>query len=107
MGWRSKVHRLLFPGGVVRDDMECKYEEVFQTESWRTGEPCELLQVGIPREPADFTRDAVRKGLPRDIIAQVPDEIRAVVRSMLDGDMVGRYKSRASFLKNGSGSLLS
>ena len=65
-------HRILFPGGVARDDMESKYEEVFQTESWRTGEPCELLQMGIPREPADFISDAIRKGHPRDIIAQVP-----------------------------------
>ena len=79
--------------------MERKYEEVFQTESWEAGEPCELLQVGIPREPADFIRDAVRKGHPRDIIAQVPQEIKAVVHSMLDGDMLGRFESRASFLK--------
>ena len=92
-------HRVLFPGGVTRDDMERKYEEVFQTESWRNGEPCELLQVGIPREPADFIRDAVRKGHPRDIIAQVPQEIRIVVQSMLDGDISGRFKSRAAFLK--------
>ena len=92
-------HRVLFPGGVARDDMERKYEEVFQTESWRNGEPCEILQVGIPREPADFIRDAVRKGHPRDIIAQVPKEIKDVVQSMLDGDISGRFKSRAAFLK--------
>ena len=79
--------------------MESKYEEVFQTESWKAGEPCELLQIGIPREPADFISDAIRKGHPRDIIAQVPNEIRAVVRSMLDGDMAGRFKTRAAFLK--------
>ena len=54
---------------------------------------------GIPREPADFIRDAVRKGHPRDIIAQVPQEIRIVVQSMLDGDISGRFKSRAAFLK--------
>ena len=92
-------HRILFPGGVARDDMESKYEEVFQTESWKAGEPCELLQIGIPHEPADFISDAIRKGHPRDIIAQVSNEIRAVVRSMLDGDMAGRFKTRAAFLK--------
>ncbi|CAL1138365.1 unnamed protein product, partial [Cladocopium goreaui] len=38
----------------------------------RVAEPSryESVQVGIPREPADFIRDAVRKGHPRDIIAQ-------------------------------------
>ena len=92
-------HRVLFPGGVTRDDMERKYDEVFQTESWRNGEPCELLQVGIPREPSDFIQDAVRKGHPRDIIAQVPQEVKVVVQSMLDGNMSERFKLRAAFLK--------
>ncbi|CAL1141652.1 unnamed protein product [Cladocopium goreaui] len=58
--------------------------------------PANEVVVGIPREPADFIRDAVRKGHPRDIIAQVPKEIKDVVQSMLDGDMSGRFKSRAT-----------
>ena len=92
-------HRILFPGGVSRDDMVQKYGEVCQTGTWRSLEPCEILHIGIPREPADFINDAVLKGHPRDIIAQVPHEIKTVIQSMVDGRMSERFCTRAASMK--------
>lgn len=92
-------HRLVFPGGVLRDDMVNKYGEVAQAASWVEGQPCEVLHVGIPREPEYFIREAVSKGHPRDVITNVPDEVKCVVHSILDEDVAERFSLRAAFMK--------
>ena len=65
----SKIcHRSVFLKGVERDDMLKKFERVNFSNDWKALQPCEVLHVGIPREPADFIAEAVRKSHPCDII---------------------------------------
>ena len=92
-------HRVLFPGGVSFDDMIQKHGTVSHTEKWVTGEACEVLYVGVPREPGDFIADAVRKGHPRDIIANVPEEVKRVIFEILSGDFKNRFQCRAAFMR--------
>ena len=92
-------HRVLFPGGVMADDMTRKHGTFSTTETWSEGQACEVLYIGIPREPSDFISEAVRKGHPRDIIANVPEEVKQVVHEILSGDFKRRFAVRASFLK--------
>lgn len=54
-------HRKVFPGGVLRDDILKQYIDLHFADSWKEREPCEPLQVGVPREPADFLREAVER----------------------------------------------
>ena len=92
-------HRVLFPGGVLADDIARKHGTFSQTDTWSESHPCEVLYIGIPREPSDFLSEAVRKGHPRDIIANVPNEVKRVVHEILSGEFADRFEVRASFLK--------
>ena len=53
--------------------------KISHTEHWTQGRACEVLYIGVPREPEDFIADAVRKGHPRDIIANLPEDVKSVV----------------------------
>jgi len=92
-------HRKVFPGGVLRDDILKQHDGLQFAESWKEQEPCELLQFGVPREPADFLREAVEKGHPRDIIAQVPPLVRPALESLINGNLAERFQLRANFMK--------
>eukprot|EP00435_Cladocopium_sp_Y103_P062782 s463_g24.t1 len=92
-------HRTLFPGGVVRDDILQKYTDLRFSSTWVEQAPCELLHIGIPREPADFLREAIEKGHPRDIIAQAPELVKPALESLLKGGMAERFQMRANFMK--------
>eukprot|EP00435_Cladocopium_sp_Y103_P039415 s2955_g10.t1 len=92
-------HRKLFPGGVVRDDIFRQYTDLRFSSTWVEQTPCELLHIGVPREPADFLREAIDKGHPRDIIAQVPELVKPALESLLKGDMAERFQMRANFMK--------
>ena len=70
-----------------------KHGTVSHTEDWVTGQACEVLYLGVRREPEDFIADAVRKGHPRDIIANVPEEVKRVIHEFLSGDVKNRLKS--------------
>lgn len=63
------------------------------------GEACILFQVGVPKTPEDFIRDAVKKGHPRDLLARVPANLKDLVKSVVTGDQSERSSKRASFLK--------
>eukprot|EP00435_Cladocopium_sp_Y103_P012737 s4229_g3.t1 len=96
----SKIcHRSLFPGGVDRDDMQVKFPNLQVTSAWKPDQPAELLHVGIPREPEDFLCEALRKGHPRDIIAQIPECVKPALDSLISGRTEDRFKVRAAFLK--------
>ena len=92
-------HRKFFPGGVLRDDMLRKHTSLQFSDSWTEQCPCELLQIGVPREPADFLREAIEKGHPRDIIAQVPNLVRPALESLVKGNVAERFRARANFMK--------
>ena len=92
-------HRALFPGGVSFDDMVQKHGTVSHTEDWVTGQACEVLYIGVPREPEDFIADAVRKGHPRDIIANVAEEVKRVIHEILSVHVKNRFEVRAAFMK--------
>ena len=81
------------------DDMMQKHGKISHTESWVEGQACEILYFGIPCEPEDFIAVAVRKGHPRDIIANVLREVKRVVHEILSGDVKNRYEVRAAFMK--------
>ena len=92
-------HRKVFPRGVLRDDILKKHADVRFSDSWSEQEPCELLHFGVPREPADFLKEAVEKGHPRDIIAQVPPMVRPALESLIRGNLAERFQKRANFMK--------
>ena len=58
-----------------------------------------MLHNGIPCEPEHFIKEAVRKGQPREIIANVPSEVKDVVHGILSGDVKERFAARAAFMK--------
>ena len=84
---------------MLRDDILKKHADLHFSDSWSEQEPCELLQFGVPREPADFLREAVEKGHPRDIIAQVPPMVRPALESLIRGNLAERFQKRANFMK--------
>lgn len=60
---------------------------------------CEIVHTGLPREPADFVTEAVKKGHPGDIIAQNSPKIRKLLENMIHQDVACRYQKRAAFMK--------
>ena len=59
----------------------------------------EVLTLGIPRDPADFIKDAHEIGHPRRAFARVPALMREVLEEVFLGDPFEIKSKRASFLK--------
>ena len=92
-------HRAIIQGGVSSDDKILKDKKVQTASGWKPSTTCEKFCLGIPREPEDFIRDAVKKGHPRDIIATVPESIDKLIDDLIQGDQQQRFEKRASFMK--------
>ena len=92
-------HQKVFPGGVLRDDMQKKYNLTWFAESFGDLRSCEVKFVGLPREPMDFVEEAVKKGHPRDILARVTPLAKELVDEMVFSSSPQRTVRRASFLK--------
>ena len=99
-GARS-CHQTVLPRGMARDDMLKKFSKhgCWFQDSLKDGEECILFQIGIPRSPEEFIKDAVAKGHPRDILARVPDNLKDLVKSVVSGSQAERSGKRAAFLK--------
>ncbi len=82
-------HQKVFPGGVLRGDMQKKYSLTCFAESFGD----------LTREPMDFVKEAVKKGHPRDILARVTPLARELVDEMVTSSSPQRALRRASFLK--------
>ena len=59
----------------------------------------EVLTLGIPRDPADFIKDAHEIGHPRRAFARVPALMREVLEEVFLGDPFEIKSKRANFLK--------
>ena len=92
-------HRTLTHGGLIWDDKSANESNLIAHSSWMDGLPGEILHFGIPREPADFIKDAINKGHPRDIVAKVPDAIKHLLDEFAHGQVNRRFAKRASFMK--------
>ena len=92
-------HRQIFPGGIERDDLMKRFDQCTFDVNWESGWPCEVVQLGIPREPQDFLKEAVNKGHPRDLIARVPDVALEAVDSLVNQPTSKRFQDRATFFK--------
>lgn len=57
----------------------------------------EVQHVGIPREPQDFVAQAVLSGHPRTMAIHLPEEVKNVLQSGLEGKLFDIAKQRVQF----------
>ena len=92
-------HRTLTTGGLFWDDKSAAESNLTAHEAWEDGQPGEIFHFGIPREPADFIKEAVAKGHPRDIVAKVPPAVRVLLDEFVCNNFERRCTKRAAFMK--------
>ena len=57
------------------------------------------MNIGIPREPSEFIQEALNKGHPRDIIANIRDAERDLLLNLVHQPCSVRFQKRAAFMK--------
>ena len=92
-------HRVLQQRGWNRDDMAQKSRTVVVDERCGTDGQCEVVNIGIPREPSEFIQEALNKGHPRDIIANIRDAERDLLLNLVHQPCSVRFQKRAAFMK--------
>ena len=92
-------HRVLQQWGWNRDDMAQKSRTVVVDERCGTDGQCEVVNIGIPREPSEFIQEALNKGHPRDIIANIRDAERDLLLNLVHQPCSVRFQKRAAFMK--------
>ncbi|CAK9007933.1 unnamed protein product, partial [Durusdinium trenchii] len=92
-------HRVLQQRGWNRDDMAQKSRTVVVDERCGTDGQCEVVNIGIPREPSEFIQEALNKGHPRDIIANIRDAERDLLLNLVHQPRSVRFQKRAAFMK--------
>ena len=90
------IHRQLH-WGFTRDEWRRKSSTL--VSSIEEGTHFEVLTLGIPRDPADFIKDAHEIGHPRRAFAQVPTLMREALEEVFLGDPFEIKSKRADFLK--------
>ena len=85
--------------GFTRDEWRRKSSTL--VSSIEEGAHFEVLTLGIPRDPADFIKDAHEIGHPRRAFARVPALMREALEEVFLGDPFEIKSKRADFLKNG------
>ena len=90
------IHRQLH-WGFTRDEWRRKSNTL--ASPIEEGAHFEVLTLGIPRDPADFIKDAHEIGHPRRAFARVPALMREVLEEVFLVDPFEIKSKRASFLK--------
>ena len=90
------IHRQLH-SGFTRDEWRRKSSTL--ASPIEEGAHFEVLTLRIPRDPADFIKDAHEIGHPRRAFARVPALMREVLEEVFLGDPFEIKSKRANFLK--------
>ena len=90
------IHRQLH-WGFTRDEWRRKSSTL--ASPIEEGAHFEVLTLGIPRDPADFIKDAQEIGHPRRAFARVPALMKEVLEEVFLGDPFEIKSKRANFLK--------
>ena len=96
----SKVcSRRTLQGVWSRDELQKEHHNAIFAPSWHDGSVTELVQVGIPKDPEVFLKDAVRAGHPRDMLARAPDTVVKLLGDLVNKPLHCRLEKRAKFFK--------
>ena len=87
----SKVcSRRTLQGVWSRDELQKEHHNAIVTE---------LVQVGVPKDPEVFLKDAVNAGHPRDMLARASDTVVKLLGDLVNKPLHCRLEKRASFFK--------
>ena len=96
----SKVcSRRTLQGVWSRDELQKEHHKAIFAPSWHDGSITELVQVGVPKEPEVFLKDAVSAGHPRDMLARAPDTVVKLLKDLVNKPLHCRLEKRAGFFK--------
>ena len=99
MGLKFAVVELYFTWGFVTGRLQKEHYNAIFAPSWREGSLTEIVQVGIPKDPEVFLKDAIFAGHPRDMLARAADLIVRFLEDFVHEPMHCRLEKRAKFFK--------
>ena len=93
-------NRCSINGGLSTDDVHERVKDIITIgESWRPHISGEVVQIGVPRNPASFLEEAIRAGHPSDFLARSSVEVPVLMKSFAKINLEIRFAKRATFMK--------